>query len=616
MDLRDLIPQNEKDLISDYIHFYGADDDSCASRQCREFAGVDNVLSMWNESKGRLFKLFGEKLILTKEIKITVDEEVLKEEMVRMTNEKGRTFYEEFWHWFHYNKDIDVDWTYDENGFKVYRNNWTSFDRDTLYSLMTNIIYHPDQNEVYIHRDLWSEEVGQKTCCKVPTPSGKTIDIFSNSKPMKILGKIAAAYNLEGFEDFRIAHSQVLNTKELSGELCLSIHPLDYMTMSDNDCGWESCMSWTNRGGYRSGTVEILNSSCVVIAYLKSKKPYYISSKGSWNNKKWRSMFIVDDHFLCKIKSYPYQKKEFEVECLNWLNELSTKNFDYPYDNENIICWDGDHSIYYQGENDKYEKSYYIYPETDQMYNDFGSTDHYFMPHKSMSDLYEDGREGRYTVNYSGYPTCMWCGKETYIDEDAVVCENCFTRRRCTACGETIYGEGNTYYDAYGNEYCEYCFDNRCFEDEVSHEYYDDNYKEYIFVIPGADRIKRVVEKFQEKEAFQRINLKQALRWIDTPAIEVNVDFMTLRARSISKTGTAEALRMFEEPGRWCSNITYYIDPEDLSEEYAEGWGIPRGEEDMIIRELLHYYERNAYHSEAVITACEELMNEFFPEDN
>ena len=76
---------------------------------------------------------------------------------------------------------------------------------------------------------------------------------------MRVLSKIATAYNLPGFEDFRIAQSLVTNQANLKGYITLSIHPLDYMTMSDNNCGWDSCMSWQEEGCYRQGTVEMMN---------------------------------------------------------------------------------------------------------------------------------------------------------------------------------------------------------------------------------------------------------------------------------------------------------------------------------------------------------------------
>ena len=91
------------------------------------------------------------------------------------------------------------------------------------------------------------------------------------------------------FEQMRIKHSQILNKKRLKGTLCLSIHPLDYITISDNNCDWDSCMTWTGDdcpGEYRLGTLEMMNSPSVVVAYLDSKEPYHPLDDGrAWSNK-------------------------------------------------------------------------------------------------------------------------------------------------------------------------------------------------------------------------------------------------------------------------------------------------------------------------------------------
>lgn len=117
-------------------------------------------------------------------------------------------------------------------------------------------------------------------------------------------------------EKCRIIHSQALNSTKIEGTLCLSIHPMDYITMSDNDYGWESCMTWTREdepGEYRTGTIEMMNSPSVVIAYIKGNKPYHpLGNDEVWSNKKWRELFIVDKEFISGIRAYPYQEDEFE----------------------------------------------------------------------------------------------------------------------------------------------------------------------------------------------------------------------------------------------------------------------------------------------------------------
>jgi hypothetical protein len=104
----------------------------------------------------------------------------------------------------------------------------------------------------------------------VPLKDGKVLKIRNGSRPMRSIRKIAESYGIEGFEHFMNKHSECLNQKSLKGTVHMSIHPMDYMTMSDNNEGWESCMSWANDGCYKQGTVEMMNSPCAVVGYLES----------------------------------------------------------------------------------------------------------------------------------------------------------------------------------------------------------------------------------------------------------------------------------------------------------------------------------------------------------
>ena len=93
----------------------------------------------------------------------------------------------------------------------------------------------------------------------------------------------------------------VQNFRKSSQKLTLSIHPLDYITMSDNECNWSSCMSWRNEGDYHAGTIEMMNSTCVVVAYIAQNNE---TLENGWNSKRWRQLFVI--HPTCIIASCPY----------------------------------------------------------------------------------------------------------------------------------------------------------------------------------------------------------------------------------------------------------------------------------------------------------------------
>ena len=254
-------------------------------------APLEYILRFWNKNKEFLYDFFGHQLILEKEVDIKRPEAILHEDMENALypDGDGITFVEEFYNW----------------AGKYTREDWVRYSDLTMLidiCSLTDNIYPGDNIEI-------------------PVPnSNHPIQIQKGCKAMKMLSKIAKTFNLEGFEDFRIKHSMVLNQKRFKGTLCLSIHPLDYMTMSDNNCEWESCMSWKQGGEYRLGTVEMMNSPNVIVAYLKADKDMDLfacwgehDGEVRWNNKRWRELFVVSPEVLMGIKGYPFNDENLRA---------------------------------------------------------------------------------------------------------------------------------------------------------------------------------------------------------------------------------------------------------------------------------------------------------------
>ena len=90
--------------------------------------------------------------------------------------------------------------------------------------------------------------------------------------------------------------------------------------MSDNNEDWESCMSWTQGGEYRVGTIEMMNSPYVIVAYLKSH--HNLEWADNWNSKKWRELYICSNDFVRSITGYPYKDEKITKLVLEKIREL------------------------------------------------------------------------------------------------------------------------------------------------------------------------------------------------------------------------------------------------------------------------------------------------------
>ena len=103
--------------------------------------------------------------------------------------------------------------------------------------------------------------------------------------------------------------SAIIQENVIKGRLCFSVHPLDFLSASENAHNWRSCHALD--GDYRSGNLNYLMDSSTVICYLRADKeaklPHFPESI-PWNSKKWRVwlFFSNDRSMLFAGRQYPF----------------------------------------------------------------------------------------------------------------------------------------------------------------------------------------------------------------------------------------------------------------------------------------------------------------------
>ena len=309
--------------------------------------------------------------------------------------------------------------------------------------------------------------------------------VFRGMKPMKILHRFVQEFNgpEDLFDAFRIWHSRQLNQKTIDGELCLSIHPLDYMTMSDNANDWTSCMRWEDNstdspGDYRAGTVSDMNSPYLIVGYLHNPKHKYENDypNFSWNSKQWRELFLVQEGIINEIKGYPFQDQYLTNACLMWIKELAEKNLGWTYENEEVNIND-------EIKTDKGSIMFTFQPGL-HMYNDMGTLgihrgrinseklfNKLFTKYNGET-LHKDNQVWKtfFDIEYGGIANCMNCGRE--LDENNSSSENVFCNvceRVCTCpnCGASIRSYDDFYYvEEFDEPICLDCWEDSCAWDD------------------------------------------------------------------------------------------------------------------------------------------------------
>lgn len=422
----------DKEYITEYIEKWGG-----INSPIKLKAPLDYILREWNKSKQTLFNIFGEKLMLEKEIQVEDGDNKKIREINNYLNSTnpGTDFINSVRKLFEFNS------TYFENTYATY--NLTQ-----AKQLFTNRVA---KEFSYRNKD------------------NKVIKVPEGAKVMRVLQKIAKEFDLPDFEIFRNHISRITEIRKSKIKFTLSIHPLDYMTMSDNANGWESCMNWTQGpGSYRAGTIEMMNSPVIVVAYITTKPYYPANTSIEWTSKSWRELIIVHPNTICSVKSYPYYNIAFDKALVNWLADLVEEKTEWRYNKkkpqENLeSCSD------IKAWQDKEDKDNYflLHFETNEMYNDFGNTDNYGI----FSINPPDNEYHTSTINYSGLMTCMCCGENYgwYDNTEAVICEDCEPSIYCCCCDERV--NINDAIEVDGEWVCEDCYNDlhRCMCCEDAH---------------------------------------------------------------------------------------------------------------------------------------------------
>lgn len=473
MDLLTRLPEEDKDLIHRYIAWYGGGDcecDYCVIDRQR----MDYFLRYWAPAKVPFYKMFGENFIIKREISFSKSEEDLEEEMDDILRR---------------NAEVPV---------MTFRRDYLSF-IDNYHEMPYELRYHLKRfagDTTMLVRNVYDGDP-----FVIPaqfTKDNKPLQVNSGAKVIKMLGKICNALDFsvkmyycetcggwdlyrrpgkchcgcdeplkeyDGYESFRRAHSLALNQKMVRGNLCLSIHPLDFITMSDNECGWSSCMSWMEEAGdYRLGTIEMMNSESVIIAYIEAKEDMCIANAGDrWNNKRWRQLIVVTPELILGNKQYPYFNDVVQGTALRWIRDLAagtdfsdTPHMSYgPYDEESVQI--NNQNVNVIG-NRRVHFNLYM---GGYMYNDIYDLRLGFLKRNwDGTDL---------TIDLSGPAVCTSCGDiipSQDVESSWTTCRDCNGMWQCAHCGDWHYGEP---YYAEDSErcYCEYCYSHELHECEV-----------------------------------------------------------------------------------------------------------------------------------------------------
>lgn len=479
VDLIEKLTEIDKKRIENYILTYGTSEG---------FMGVDKWLQNWSHSNQKLYKLLGGNLIVKKPIKMIKSQDLIARQFKDLIQDSSVL-----------DTILVLDSKYRAKRVKDNGN----LDNDVYVASGLTKVVNELADGYSFSIDCYIKDAIDFSAKIVAPYSGKTFQIQKGMKPVKALRKVIDFYKAEftalsesnnyllkciddEFEVFRIKASMIFNDKYITGNLCFSIHPLDYMTMSDNSLDWSSCMSWTSKGCYRVGTIEMMNSNNAICCYLESSELFYFKKEivnytykeetlekskeelkkmkdacgpeYTWNNKKWRVLVYANKDIIMTGKSYPYYNEDLDKEILSTLVDLAGSNLSWHYqfgpelylDMKHITSkssFDINRRWIRYGDTTKHN----IIWDTHGMYNDMLNANKY------SYWCYRNRVNHNKIYSVSGKATCLCCGNNIIYDNEDN--ENDYNERFCNT-GATICEDcANDFYN------CDICSSVSCEEE-------------------------------------------------------------------------------------------------------------------------------------------------------
>ena len=330
------------------------------------------------------------------------------------------------------------------------------------------------------------------------TRNNETIAIDKDTKLTKTLKKFSKWYGAKFEKDadnYILEYSKIMNQK-LNDEITLvySIHPLDYLTMSDNNNGWSSCLSAMTRGCYSTGILEMLNSSSTIVCYIESDSQTMY--QGFWNSKTWRELIIIAPEILVALTGYPNHNPALNGQSIAALRPIVNERTSIKYDEQSYRRYGGVFGTVPKGKTLKP----YIELDCNFMYKDFcqksNQTSFAFVNEGIFAD-YKDG--DTININFAGTVSCLECGKlwdeDEYGDEtflpDSIFCRSCMKKSEgnedcveCHNCGRDLAYGGEQYTGLDNEIYCENCInDLESFCEECNNSYYTEDSRVYYNIV-------------------------------------------------------------------------------------------------------------------------------------
>lgn len=298
------------------------------------------------------------------------------------------------------------------------------------------------------------------------------------------------------------AASMLIQENCVTGKLCLSVHPLDFLSASENNHNWRSCHSLD--GDYRSGNLSYMVDSSTFMCYIKTKDDEYLPNFPDtvpWNSKKWRVFLYLSDDWKVLFAGRQYPFRSFEA--MEFIRDEVLPKYNIGWYQKWI---ESSIHVVKNRLNDEVLRTRYPYiivggylrPIHQVVVNRPGSLQfNDVLSSSSYEPMYAHAEEesafempagftakSDTTVYVGGKVKCLRCGSEDIELSGTMMCTNCELAfgdcvddsiEICPCCGERYLYDDGVYVESLDSVICPDCADNSCTRCEVCGNLYPNN---------------------------------------------------------------------------------------------------------------------------------------------
>ena len=262
------------------------------------------------------------------------------------------------------------------------------------------------------------------------------VEVKKGQKTSRALNKVCREFGATLAESFNHRFAELadaLNPINIPRTASLSIHPCDYLEMSNVDNSWSSCHNLDD-GCYRAGTLSYLLDSVSMIFSTVEKEhiqPLYKAPKVT------REVFCYGDGVLLQSRLYPdYTDRDTIKQYRALVQSIIASCEGVPN------LWHTTHDVNnFYG---KIETCCGSLHYTDYTYPDYNP---------SLSTLDSMDTTSSY-ISIGAVPKCLYCSQDI-IESGQLLCDACHGGYICAECGCSLSEDDGHYVDGY--LYCDDC---------------------------------------------------------------------------------------------------------------------------------------------------------------